>query len=102
MAQQLVFPFPDEEARGRLWRTFLPRREVLSDSDIDFVATSFKLSGGAIEKCCADAAGAATQLGHPVRRSDLVAALHAHYETRLTSGVHPGGIGAAFGRKQPS
>ena len=51
------FPFPEPDDRKLIWRLLLPEEAPLSDDvDLDFLATQFKLSGGAIRNCSLGAA----------------------------------------------
>ena len=46
------FPFPEAEDRKLIWRLLLPEEAPLdADVDLEFLATQFKLSGGAIRNC---------------------------------------------------
>ena len=46
-------PFPEAESRRRIWRLALPADARVRDRDLDFLSTSFKLTGAAIHDCCA-------------------------------------------------
>jgi hypothetical protein len=74
------FPEPEAEYRRRLWErslgTTMPRT---SDLDLDFLAESFKLSGGAIRNIAVAAAYAAAEAGHPLDMGDLVRATQREY-----------------------
>ncbi len=51
------FPFPEAEDRLRLWRLLVPVEAPLdADVELEFLATRFKLSGGAIRNCSLSAA----------------------------------------------
>ena len=71
------FPEPEAEYRRRLWERSLgsdmPRA---ADLDLDFLAESFKLSGGAIRNIAVAAAYAAAEAKHPLDMGDLVRATH--------------------------
>jgi hypothetical protein len=54
----------------------MPRTE---DIDLDFLAESFKLSGGAIRNIAVAAAYAAAEAGHPLEMGDLVRATQREY-----------------------
>jgi ATPase family associated with various cellular activities (AAA) len=46
------FPFPEADDRKLIWRLLLPEEAPLDDDvDLGFLATQFKLSGGAIRNC---------------------------------------------------
>jgi hypothetical protein len=87
IAHQVLFPFPEPDARKRLWRAFLADREALSDAEVDFIASAFMLSGGAISEIVQGAGQRAAQAARPVARQDLIAELEAYYEGRLASSV---------------
>jgi hypothetical protein len=74
------FPEPEAEYRRQLWErslgTTMPRTE---DIDLDFLAESFKLSGGAIRNIAVAAAYAAAEAGHPLEMGDLVRATQREY-----------------------
>ena len=74
------FPEPEEEYRRQLWErslgTTMPRAH---DLDLDFLAQSFKLSGGAIRNIAVAAAYAAAQGQRPLEMGDLVRATQREY-----------------------
>ena len=74
------FPEPEAEYRRRLWERSLgstmPRA---ADLDLDFLADSFKLSGGAIRNIAVAAAYAAAEATHPLDMGDLVRATQREY-----------------------
>jgi len=74
------FPEPETEYRRRLWErslgTAMPRAGNL---DLDFLAESFKLSGGAIRNIVVAAAYAAAEAKHPLDMGDLVRATQREY-----------------------
>jgi hypothetical protein len=82
---EVDFPFPQTDARERLWRLGLPGSAHLDDAQLEFLAASFKLSGGAIARCNTFANGEATAAGVPVDMRHLVLALEREYGDRLTS-----------------
>ena len=58
------FPFPEVEDRIRIWRLLVPEEAPLADDvDLEFLATQFKLSGGAIRNCSLSAAFQAADEG---------------------------------------
>jgi hypothetical protein len=85
-------PFPEAEDRRRIWQLSLPAGARVRDEDLGFLATSFKLTGGAINECCAvagleaDADRAPVDLGHVAR------GLEREYSNRLLSGSTRGAI----------
>jgi len=74
------FPEPEAEYRRRLWGrslgTNMPRA---ADLDLEFLAESFKLSGGAIRNIAVAAAYAAAEAKHPLEMADLVRATQREY-----------------------
>jgi AAA+ superfamily predicted ATPase len=81
------FPFPEAEDRKRIWRLVLPAEApVADDVDLDFLATQFKLSGGAIRNCSLAAAFEAADAGEPIGMQQLVRAVAVEYgkQGRLT------------------
>jgi hypothetical protein len=81
------FPFPEAPDRRRIWRLLLPREApVDADLDLDFLATQFKLSGGAIRNCSLAAAFQAADEDTPIGMRHLVRAVAQEYgkQGRLT------------------
>jgi MoxR-like ATPase len=81
------FPFPEPEDRRRIWQLVLPRQApVADDVDFDFLATRFKLSGGAIRNCSLAAAFRAADEGSEIEMRHLVGAVAQEYgkQGRLT------------------
>jgi hypothetical protein len=77
------FPFPDEEARKNIWRLLLPAEARVNDRDLEFLASSFQLPGGAIRDCCAAAAAAATHAGVALDMRHIVQAVEEAYVGRI-------------------
>ena len=68
------FPFPEAADRRRIWSLLLPREApVADDIDLDFLATQFKLSGGAIRNCSLAAAFQAADEDAGIHMRHLVA-----------------------------
>jgi ATPase family associated with various cellular activities (AAA) len=81
------FPFPEADDRKRIWRLLLPAEAPLADDiDVDFLATQFKLSGGAIRNCSLSAAFQAADGGDIIEMRHLVRAVAQEYgkQGRLT------------------
>ena len=81
------FPFPEADDRKRIWRLVLPQQApVADDADLDFLATQFKLSGGAIRNCSLAAAFRAADEDQPIAMRHLVRAVAQEYakQGRLT------------------
>jgi hypothetical protein len=81
------FPFPEPDDRKRIWRLVLPpEAPVADDVDLDFLASQFKLSGGAIRNCSLAAAFDAADAGEPIGMPHLIRAVALEYgkQGRLT------------------
>ena len=79
-------PFPEAEDRRRIWQLSLPAGARVRDEDLAFLATSFKLSGGAIHECCASAGLEAAADRAPVNLGHVARGLEREYSNRLLSG----------------
>jgi ATPase family associated with various cellular activities (AAA) len=74
------FPEPEAEYRRRLWeRSLGSNMPRAADLDLDFLAESFKLSGGAIRNIVVAAAYAAAEGKQPLDMGDLVRATQREY-----------------------
>jgi AAA+ superfamily predicted ATPase len=81
------FPFPEAEDRRRIWSLVIPDAAPLADDvDLDFLATQFKLSGGAIRNCSLAAAFQAADGDTEIQMRHLVRAVAQEYakQGRLT------------------
>ena len=81
------FPFPEAEDRKRIWQLVLPdAAPVAGDADLDFLATQFKLSGGAIRNCSLAAAFRAADEDDRISMRHLIQAVAQEYskQGRLT------------------
>jgi AAA+ superfamily predicted ATPase len=81
------FPFPEVSDRRRIWERVLPPSAPVGDDvDLDFLATRFKLSGGAIRNCSLAAAFNAADEGASIEMRHLVRAVAQEYakQGRLT------------------
>src|SRR3954466_13269316 len=81
------FPFPEAEDRRRIWAIVLPAEAPRADDvDLDFLATRFKLSGGAIRNCSLAAAFQAADEDSAIAMPHLVRAVAQEYgkQGRLT------------------
>jgi AAA+ superfamily predicted ATPase len=81
------FPFPEAEDRKRIWQLVLPHQApIAGDTDLDFLATQFKLSGGAIRNCSLAAAFRAADEDGEISMRHLVQAVAQEYakQGRLT------------------
>jgi hypothetical protein len=74
------FPVPEEDDRLRLWRLHLrPGLPRADDIDLDFLARSFRLSGGNIRNIALGAAYLAAAEARAVAMPDLIRATDAEY-----------------------
>jgi SpoVK/Ycf46/Vps4 family AAA+-type ATPase len=74
------FPPPDLATRRRLWQVLLPATAPLAeDVDVDFLATSFELSGGGIRNCSVTAALLAADEGERIEMHHLIRAVAMEY-----------------------
>ena len=81
------FPFPEADDRRRIWELVIPdSAPVAEDVDLDFLATQFKLSGGAIRNCSLAAAFQAADEDAEIGMPHLVRAVAQEYakQGRLT------------------
>ena len=74
------FPFPEADDRRRIWSLVIPAAApVADDVDLDFLATQFKLSGGAIRNCSLAAAFQAADEDSEIQMRHLVRAVAQEY-----------------------
>jgi ATP-dependent 26S proteasome regulatory subunit len=67
------FPFPDEASRRRLWESIWPPKLPRSkDLDLAFMATQFKVPGGAVKNIAVAAAFLAAQQGGELKTEHLL------------------------------
>ena len=81
------FPFPEAEDRKLIWRLLLPEEAPLdADVDLEFLATQFKLSGGAIRNCSLAAAFQAADEESSITMRHLIRAVAQEFgkQGRLT------------------
>jgi AAA+ superfamily predicted ATPase len=81
------FPFPEVDDRKKIWQLVLPQAApVADDIDLAFLATQFKLSGGAIRNCSLTAAFRAADENGEISMGHLVRAVAQEYgkQGRLT------------------
>jgi SpoVK/Ycf46/Vps4 family AAA+-type ATPase len=81
------FPFPEADDRKRIWGLVVPDQAPVSDDvDLDFLATQFKLSGGAIRNCSLAAAFQAADDDDAISMHHLIRAVAQEYgkQGRLT------------------
>lgn len=73
------FPLPDAAQRLVLWRSCLRTLPQSESLDLEFCATSFELSGGAIRSAAVTAAYLAATAGCPVTMAQVVMAVQREY-----------------------
>jgi hypothetical protein len=77
---RLTFPFPDHEARVRLWRVHLPREMPLGGAlDLETLADEYEISGGYIRNACLRAAFLAAEDRRPLTQEHLELAVQLEY-----------------------
>jgi hypothetical protein len=77
---RLTFPFPDEEARERLWRVHLPERMPRAGKlDLAGIARRFRMSGGYIRNAALRAAFLAAEEGTALAQDHLERAVRAEF-----------------------
>ena len=80
LAFTVYFPFPDEADRGRIWSGVWPQAAPLAgDVDLDFLARSFRLSGGSIKNIALAGAFFAAADGGVIRMEHLLRATQREY-----------------------
>jgi hypothetical protein len=77
---RLTFPFPDDEARERLWRVHLPEQLPLAGKlDLADLARRYKMSGGYIRNAALRAAFLAAEEQTPLSQDHLERAVRAEF-----------------------
>jgi energy-coupling factor transporter ATP-binding protein EcfA2 len=77
---RLTFPFPDDEARERLWRVHLPEQLPLAGKlDLADLARRYKMSGGYIRNAALRAAFLAAEEQAPLSQDHLERAVRAEF-----------------------
>ena len=71
----ITFPMPEEMERKRIWMASIPSTAPTAMIDFDFLASSFKIAGGAIKNVALTAAFLAAERGDPIDMSDVVIGL---------------------------
>jgi ATPase family protein associated with various cellular activities (AAA) len=69
------FPLPRSKASRQIWQILLPVDALVSEAELDYLATSFRLTGEGIHSCCSAAAEDALEEGVPVEMRHLARAL---------------------------
>ncbi len=73
------FTLPEEDERRALWRSGFPPGAPMGELDLEFLATRFKLPGGAIHNVTLTAAFLAAEAGAPITMERVMAALGREY-----------------------
>jgi len=77
---RLTFPFPDDEARERLWRVHLPEQLPLAGKlDLADLARRYKMSGGYIRNAALRAAFLAAEEGSALTHAHLERAIRMEF-----------------------
>ena len=76
------FPTPETEDRREIWRRSLPADAQLTPSNLYYLASWLKWSGGTIERCSAAAAEEAASQGVPLQLSHVATVLDQGYHGR--------------------
>jgi hypothetical protein len=100
----IEFPFPEAHERARMWRTHLPPQLPLaSDLDLDFLAGTFKLSGGYICNAVVGAAFQAAAEGTPLGMRHVVRAVRREFQKmgRTCTDAEFGPFAALLGNSVP-
>lgn len=66
------FPWPEEAERRRIWEASLPRTAPVGEVDLDFLAKTFRLAGGAIKNIALTAAFLAAEADREITMRDLM------------------------------
>lgn len=75
------FPFPDDASRRRIWDAIWPRQAPLShDLDLEFMATQFKVAGGAVKNIAVAAAFLAAEDRRPITTEHVLRATRRELE----------------------
>ncbi|HLL23350.1 MAG TPA: ATP-binding protein [Kofleriaceae bacterium] len=83
MSANIVFPFPDVEARTELWRRMIPAEAPIAGRlDFHKLAKQYELSGGFIKNVVLRAAYSAAREGQPISMQHLERAVHGEYGDR--------------------
>ena len=81
LAFTIIFPFPEEADRRRIWQVIWPAEMPMGDDvDLDSLARQFKLSGGQIKNIALAAAHLAAAEGKPLMMAHLRHATRREYQ----------------------
>ena len=88
------FPFPDADARRRIWRGVFPERAEVGELDWEFLA-GLELAGGNIRNIALNAAFLAAAEDRPIAMADLLHAARREY-AKIDKLLHEAEFGAYF------
>lgn len=81
LAYTIIFPFPDETCRRRIWETIWTSETPLSkDIDLDYMTRQFNLSGGNIKNIALASAFLAASDGGVITMQHLIRATQREYQ----------------------
>ena len=81
LSARLTFPFPDDDARERLWRVHLPEKVPRAGTfDFKGLAKRYKMSGGYIRNAALRAAFLAAEEKSPLTQEHLERAVRAEFQ----------------------
>jgi len=80
LAFTIRFPFPEVEERRRIWANIWPPEVPLGDIDLEFLARSYKLSGGNIRNVAVGAAFLAAARGSVIGIDDVLTAIDREFD----------------------
>ncbi|MGA1748185.1 MAG: ATP-binding protein, partial [Ilumatobacteraceae bacterium] len=66
------FPLPEEAERHRIWKASLPSSAPLGEVDLEFLAKTFRIAGGAIKNIALTAAFLAASENRPISMRHLM------------------------------
>lgn len=93
LAFMVSFPFPDEASRLRIWRGIWPKAAPLAaDVDLEYLAATFRLSGGNIRNIALAAAFEAAEAGSSISMRHLLDATRREFQK----------LGKSFGTEELS
>lgn len=92
----IVFPFPDEKLREKIWRSIFPDKTPIAD-DIDFsFLANFKITGGNIKNIALSAAFLAAGDSHIITMEHIIRAVKREFQ-KMGKLCTPGEFGQYYG-----
>jgi hypothetical protein len=83
------FPVPRSKASREIWQMLLPADASISTEDLEYLTTSFRLTGEAIRRCCSAAAASAADKGIRVGLPHVTRALEEQARREIWQMVLP-------------